>query len=47
MSARFAWPERIITPEPSIQAVATPVIALVPPGPVVTRATPRPFRHVA
>ena len=39
-SARFTWPEMISKGTDSIQAPAQPVTALVPPGPVVTSATP-------
>ena len=40
-SARFTWPEMKRQGVESSQAPATPVMALVPPGPVVTSATPR------
>ena len=39
-SARFAWPESTSIGVESSHAPATPVIALVPPGPAVTRQTP-------
>ena len=40
-SGRFTWPERKSTGVESSHAPATPVTALVPPGPVVTMQTPR------
>ena len=40
-SARLTWPETNRQGVESSQAPATPVTALVPPGPVVTTATPR------
>ena len=40
-SARLTWPETISSGTDSIQAPVQPVIALVAPGPVVTRAQPR------
>src|ERR1035437_6669447 len=41
ISARLAWPEIKNPPLDSIHAHATPVTQYVPPGPVVTMATPR------
>ena len=37
MSARLAWPEKNMQGVESSHAAASPVIAFVPPGPVVTR----------
>ena len=41
-SARLTWPETNTVGVESSQAPATPVTALVPPGPVVTKAAPSP-----
>ena len=46
-SARFTCPERNRHGEESSQAPARPVMAFVPPGPVVSMATPRPFVTLA
>ena len=42
MSARFTWPEMKMHGVESSHAPARPVTALVPPGPVVTKAAPSP-----
>ena len=42
-SGRFTWPETNKTGVESSHAPATPVTALVPPGPVVTMQNPRPW----
>ena len=42
-SGRLTWPDRNSIGVESSQAPATPVTAFVPPGPVVTMATPRLF----